>query len=228
MGLEAIEFELPLQTLTVRHPLSEGRCACMSKMDAQYIQLTNDVLAVNYWGELLTVELLATLLRRRPSREFAQIVVRQLMDETRHANVTRALLLERGRDPVREDSVAEFTYHKLFREWSEGSVEDVLTFLGSNERSSSRNFSSLIKVGIAAGDDSLVSIYSEILNDEVKHAYDVFALLPDTAATKAVCDRADEAMQAALNMRYARLVMSYPAAFGRKSKTAARGASPLR
>ncbi len=196
----------------------------MLKLDEKYVQLTNDVLAVNYWGELLTVELLAGLLRRRPSAEFAGIVVRQLMDETRHANVTRALLLERGRDPVREDGVAEFTYHKLFREWSKGSVEEVLTFLGSNERSSSRNFSSLIKVGIAAGDEQLVTIYSEILNDEVKHAYSIFDRVPDTAETRALSAQANAAMKAALNLRYAKLVMAYPEAFGRRSGPALRAA----
>jgi Ferritin-like domain len=198
----------------------------MRKLDEKYIRLTNDVLAVNYWGELLTVELLAGLLRRRPSHEFSEIVVRQLMDETRHANVTRALLLERGRDPVREDGVAEFTYHKLFREWSKGSVEEVLTFLGSNERSSSRNFSSLIKVGISAGDEQLVTIYSEILNDEVKHAYNIFDRVPDTPETRALSDQANAAMKAALNLRYAKLVQAYPEAFGRGSKSAAKVAGP--
>lgn len=198
----------------------------MSKLDETYLHLTNDVLAVNYWGELLTVELLAGLLRRRPSHEFSQIVVRQLMDETRHANVTRTLLLERGRDPVRDDGVAEFTYHRLFREWSKGSVEEVLTFLGSNERSSSRNFSSLIKVGVAAGDEQLVGIYSEILNDEVKHAFSIFERVPDTAETKALCDKANAAMKAALNLRYAKLVKAYPEAFGWKSRPAARGVGP--
>jgi hypothetical protein len=198
----------------------------MQKLDDKYVQLTNDVLAVNYWGELLTVELLAGLLRRRPSHEFAGIVVRQLMDETRHANVTRALLLERGRDPVREDGVAEFTYHKLFREWSKGSIEEVLTFLGTNERSSSRNFSSLIKVGVAAGDDQLVTIYSEILNDEVKHAYNIFDRIPDTAETRALCDQANAAMKAALSLRYAKLVKAYPKAFGRPPSPAAATARP--
>jgi hypothetical protein len=193
----------------------------MSNMDAAYIQLVNDVLAVNYWGELLTVELLASLYRRDSTRGFRPLIARQLMDETRHANLTRALLLERGRDPVREDGVSEFTYHELFREWSKRSVDEALIFLGSNERSSSRNFSSLIKVGLTAGDEQLVAIYSEILNDEVKHAANIFDRIPDTPEAKAVLEKANGAMKAAFNLRYVNLLAAYPEAF-RRAKSAKR------
>ena len=190
-------------------------------MDAAYSQLVNNVLAVNYWGELLTVELLAGLSRRSAASPFRPIIARQLMDETRHANLTRALLLERGRDPIREDGVSEFTYHELFREWSKRSIDEVLIFLGSNERSSSRNFSSLIKVGLAAGDEQLVTIYSEILNDEVKHAANIFERVPDTPETKTILEQATAAMKAGFNLRYVNLFAAYPEAF-RRAKPAKR------
>jgi hypothetical protein len=186
-----------------------------------YIQLTNDVLAVNYWGELLTVELLSGLLERDLSAERQALVARQLMDETRHANITRSFLQERGRDPIRDDSVLDFTYHRLFRDYAARSVEDVLTFLGSNERSSSRNFSALVKVGMAACDEALVALYSEILNDEVTHAHNIFASLPDTAEVKALADQAQTAMRSTFNRRYGKLVLAYPEIFGVKNKTAA-------
>jgi len=190
----------------------------MLKLNDKYVQLSNAVLAVNYWGELLTVELLAGLLRREMGYDFRDIISRQLMDETRHANVTRALLLERGRDPIRDDGVIEFTYHKLFGEWSQRPYEEVLTFLGSNEKSSSRNFSSLVKVGTAAGDEQLVTVYSEILNDEVNHSHNIFLALPDTPEIQNLSQQAAAAMKAAFSKRYAKLVLAYPDAFGLKPK----------
>lgn len=184
-------------------------------LDDEYIQLINDVVAVNYYGELLTVELLSGLLRQSKAPYYRDILARQLMDETRHANVTRELLLKRGRDPIREDSVVEFTYHHLFREWSKLDFEEVLACLGANERSSSRNFATLIKVGNEAGDRELAAIYSEILNDESNHAHHIFAALPDTPVIRGVAERATAAMHACFNLRYARLRLVYPAAFGR-------------
>ena len=190
----------------------------MSKLSEDYVRLTNDVLAVNYWGELLTVELLSGLLKRDVLPSYQTLIARQLMDETRHANVTRAFLRERGRDPAVDDSVAEFTYRHLFLEWSKRSPEDVLVFLGSNERSSSRNFSSLIRVGQTNADEQLIAIYSEILNDEVNHSHNIFEALPKTPEVELLSEQAAAAMRAAFNKRYGRLVMAYPQAFGVKPK----------
>lgn len=188
----------------------------MAKLSEEYIRLTNDVIAVNYWGELLTVELLSGLLKRDLPPAFQSIIPRQLMDETRHANVTRAFLRERGRDPVAEDGVAEFTYDHLFREWSDRSVEEILVFLGCNERSSSRNFSSLVRVGMAEEDEALVTIYSEILNDEVNHAHNIFHTLPDAQQPPGLVEQAEAAMRSAFNKRYGRLLLAYPSQFGVK------------
>lgn len=185
----------------------------MQKLDETYVRLTNDVLAVNYWGELLTVELLSGLLRRELTGDMTRLVTRQMMDETRHANVTRSLLNERGRDPLRDDGVAEFTYHKLFREWAGRSIEETLTFLGTNETSSSRNFSTLVRVGLAQGDEQLVTLYSEILNDEVNHAHNIFDLLDGTPGLEEHRELADAQMKRAMNMRYLRLAAAFPDAF---------------
>ena len=189
----------------------------MSQLDQTYVELTNDVLAVNYWGELLTVELLSGLLRRDLPAELSRLVSRQLMDETRHANITRAFLIQRDRDPIRDDGVVEFTYHNLFLQWAERSLEETLAFLGSNERSSSRNFGSLIRVGKAANDMPMVAIYSEILNDEASHAHNIFEILKGAPGVEEWSALAHQQMNASFNLRYAKLVMAYPRAFPRRT-----------
>ena len=180
----------------------------------RYIQLTNDVLVVNYWGELLAVELLAALLAQENSYAYRKLLTRQLLDETRHANITREFLLDRGRDPIRDDTVAASTYAKLFEEWVSKSFEEALTFLGTNERSSSRNFASLIKVGQGADDEPLVSLYSEILGDEANHARNIFAALPKSDELAHASAGASAQMKATFNLPYGKLAQAYPDAFG--------------
>lgn len=184
-------------------------------MDDRYIALTNNVLNVNYWGEVLAVELLAHLLSGRPTDDFTRLITRQLMDETRHANVTRALLLDRGTDPIRQGGPEEFTYNRLFTQWRGRSVEEVLLFIGTNERVATRNFSSLIRVGRHEGDDALVGLYSEILNDEVKHTHDVFDTVPETAANAAAITEAETDLSGAFSRRYMELGAAYRSAFTR-------------
>jgi hypothetical protein len=178
----------------------------------EHSELVNDVLVTNYFGELLTVELLSRFLQRFGSWSEA-LTTRQLMDEARHAHVTRALLRERGCDPQRGHDVTAFTYHQLFAAWSMRSAEEMLAFLGQNERSSSRNFAALIRVGEAAGDDALVGVYGEILNDESNHARSIFAALPDTDEIRALARTAEHEMRATFNFGYARLAAAYPEAF---------------
>ena len=181
-------------------------------MEAAYIDLMNQVLSVNYYGEVLTVELLAHSMASPSGYRYRSLLARQLVDETRHANMTRALLLDRGFDPLREDQRTEFTFHELFGTYG-GRDEVTLAFLGENERLSSRNFSRLVRIARANEDAPVAKLYSEILNDEVNHAANLFEVLPSGSELIAQTrDEARRAMAKRLNFRYLRLFTAYPAA----------------
>lgn len=147
-------------------------------LSAEYVHLLNRVLAVNYYGEVMTVEVLSDLLRKGTHDRYRSMIVRQLLDETRHANITRKLLLERGLDPLVESSRSDFTFAKLFLEFAARGGDHVLVFLGENENLSSRNFSTLIRIATRQGDTLTTSLYSEILNDEVRHSHAIRSALP--------------------------------------------------
>ncbi|MCA9729591.1 MAG: ferritin-like domain-containing protein [Candidatus Eisenbacteria bacterium] len=182
-------------------------------MNETYLRLTSDVLAVNYYGEVLTIELISDLLARSEYRRYRGILSRQLLDETRHANITRALLRERDRDPLVHDARSDFTYHALFEEFARRGGDAVLAFLGENETISSRNFSQLIRIADRHHDDELVALYSEILNDEVTHANTILgALPPHDPMVEAVRREARQRMARTLNMRYLRLWNAEPKA----------------
>jgi hypothetical protein len=182
-------------------------------VDKGYVELCNDVLAVNYYGEVLTVELMSRLLAQRAYDKYRQILARQLLDETRHANLTRRLLLSRGRDPLRTDDPSVFTFEKQFEEFGGRGGDATLAFLAENERISSRNFDLIIRIARQNGDEEMASLYGEILNDEVAHSHNLLAALPQNdPAVLAVREEAREQMRRCLSLRYMRFVAAYPLA----------------
>jgi hypothetical protein len=179
-------------------------------LDVRFVHQLNDVVAVNYYGEVLAVELISKLLTDKHFYRYREILSRQLVDETRHANITRKFLLARGRDPLRDDRPGDFTFSEIFRDFMARGGEGVLALLGENEKISSRNFTNLIQIGAAQHDEELVSLYSEILNDEVTHTTQIFKWLPqnDPAIDKAR-DEARKRMTETFNPRYLRLFARY-------------------
>lgn len=186
----------------------------LRNLSEDYVELSNRVLAVNYYGELVTAELIARLISRGKLYGYRDLLARQLLDETRHANVTRELSRLRGRDPLREDSRVEFTFLELFRDFSQRTDEEILAFLGENEIVSSRNFSQLIRIADGRGDTPLVGLYSEILNDEVTHSTSILSRLPiNDPHIESVRAEARARMKKAFNWHYARLLLAFsPAA----------------
>jgi hypothetical protein len=178
-------------------------------MDDAYVALLNGVLAVNYYGEVLTVEILSRLLGGAIGHRYRDLLARQLLDETRHANITRKLMLERGRDPLRDARREDFTFYSLFREFADRD-EETLAFLGENEALSARNFNRIIGLAREAEDSAVVSMYSEILNDEVNHSTALFKAIPNDAATAAVRATAKARMRRALSFPYLQLFTAFP------------------
>ncbi len=178
-------------------------------MDPAYRQRMNDVLAVNFYGEVLTLELLARLLSSPVAPRYRTLLTRQLLDETRHAHAIRALLRTRGRDPVHDDGETDFTFHRVFHDYGRGSVEEALACVAENERLSSRNFSQILKIAEAADDGEVVSLYREILADEINHSSALMAVLPDDPAVLAARADARGRMERAFSPRYLALFAAH-------------------
>jgi hypothetical protein len=179
-------------------------------MDPPYIELMNEVLAVNYFGEVLTVELISNLIKQNGYYRYHSLLTRQLLDETRHANITRKLLLDRGHDPLRDNRLTDFTFHDIFRDFMGRGGDAVLALLGENERISSGNFERLVRIAKTQGDDTLVSLYSEIVNDEVTHTKQIFRWLPkDDPAVEKAREEGRTRMQKSFNPKYLRLFSRY-------------------
>ncbi len=177
--------------------------------DSAYLQRMNDVLAVNFYGEVLTLELLARLLSSPLAPRYRSLLTRQLLDETRHAHAIRALLQSRGRDPVREDGETAFTFHEVFQSFGRGSVEEALACVAENERISSRNFSQILRIAEAEGDGALHSLYREILADEINHSNALMAVLPDDPAVLAARKDARARMERSMSPRYLALYAAH-------------------
>ncbi len=155
-------------------------------LDEAYVQHMNDVLAVNYFGEVLALELLARVLSTREAAPYRTLLGRQVVDEARHASAVRSLLRSRGRDPLRDDAETDFTYHRVFADHGQGSVEEALACVAENERLSARNFGQLLRIADGVGDSEVASLYREILVDEINHSTGLIAALPDEPAVRAV------------------------------------------
>ncbi len=181
----------------------------MGVLDNDYLQRMNDVLAVNYYGEVLTLELLAKLLASAASAPFRTLLSRQLLDETRHAHAIRALLRQRGRDPVVDDRETDFTFHQVFLDHGRGSVEEALACVAENERLSARNFSQILCIADAVGDKAVGSLYREILADEIRHSNGLMAVLPDEPSVRAARQDARIRMERALSERYLALYAAH-------------------
>jgi demethoxyubiquinone hydroxylase (CLK1/Coq7/Cat5 family) len=187
-------------------------------VDDAYLQRMNAVLAVNYYGEVLTLELLARLLASPESRPYRSLLGRQLMDETRHAHAVRALLLSRGRDPVRDDSETDFTFHQVFLDYGRGSVQEAMACIAENERLSARHFSQILRIAEAVGDTELSSLYREILADEINHSNGLMAVLTTEPAVVAVRKSARTRMERGISGRYLALYAAHhPAWLARQS-----------
>lgn len=177
--------------------------------DPAYLQRMNDVLAVNYYGEVLTLELLARLLSSPLAPRYRTLLTRQLLDEARHAHAVRALLQARGRDPVRDDGETDFTFHQIFHDFGRGSVEEALACVAENERLSSRNFSQILRIVDAVDDAPVRSLYREILADEINHSNALMAVLPDDPAVMAARQDARTRMERTMSPRYLALYAAH-------------------
>lgn len=168
--------------------------------------LVSEVLAVNYYGEVLTTELLAHLLATPQGQERAALLTRQLLDETRHAHLTRSLLLSRGYDPLERDARDAFTFAQVFESFARRPADEVLAFLAENERLAAAHFHRLIELGRKLQDAELVALYSEITTDEVNHANALLSSLDGSdPRLRGVRAEARSAMQRCVNLRYLRL-----------------------
>lgn len=179
-------------------------------LDEKYIGLMNKVLAVNYYGEVWAIEILANLLAN-PWYDFLKpTLTRQLLDETRHANATRTLLCMRGRDPLLVDRRSDFTFHEVFRDFSSRRGWAPLALLTENEAGSSRTFSQLLRIARSLGDHEVASLYDEILRDESSHATTIAGRLPaDDCEVLAARTEARDRMQKARSLRYLALFAAY-------------------
>ena len=169
----------------------------------------NAVLAVNYYGEVLTLELLARLLASPASAPYRSLLSRQLVDETRHAHAVRALLQSRGRDPVQDDGEVDFTFHQVFQDFGRGSVEEALACVAENERLSARSFSQILRIADDVGDSAVQSLYREILADEINHSNGLMAILPDDPAVLAARKDARTRMERGVSQRYLALYAAH-------------------
>jgi len=177
--------------------------------DPAYLQRMNDVLAVNYYGEVLTLELLARLLASPLAARHRTLLTRQLLDENRHAHAVRALLRSRGRDPVVDDRETDFTFHGVFQDFGQGSVEEALACVAENERLSSRNFSQILRIADAVDDPQVRSLYREILADEINHSNALMAVLPDDPAVIEARRDARTRMERSMSPRYLALYAAH-------------------
>ena len=178
--------------------------------DPRYRALMSDVLAVNYWGEVLTLELLARALAAGPPDPWRAMMSRQLLDETRHANLTRRLLLDRGVEP-RLGERGDFTFHGVFMDYGRRGLTEALACVGENERLSARHFGQLVRIAQEAGDGEVVSLYREILVDEITHSQNILAALPaDVPAVTAAREDARGRMERAFSEPYLRLYALHP------------------
>jgi hypothetical protein len=175
-----------------------------------YLEAVSRVLLVNYYGEILTLEILSRLARDTKNAAYQRLLATHVPDEVRHAERTKALLLQRGVDPQRDGSPTEFTYHQLFTELGRGEPGAVLALLGENEALSAAHFGELLRIGRAQGDAGLVALYEEIRADELAHSRSIFQVLPkDDAAIAQARQRARQGLAACVNRHYATLLANY-------------------
>jgi hypothetical protein len=190
-------------------------------LSPKYVELMNRVLGLNYYGEVFAIDLLARVLARDDGYAHRELLARQLLDETRHANLIRALLRSRGRDPLLADRRADFTYHRIFADFARRGSGHILALLGENESLSSRTFSQILRIARASGDAETASLYEEILNDEALHCRSLLRLVPDADdELRAARDEARSRMQEAISLRYVALFAAFPPPKGAASARA--------
>lgn len=177
-------------------------------MDARYSALMNKVLISNYWGEVVTAEVLARLLEGEVPDGARAALERLLSDEKRHAEKVRGLLLSRGEDPLKADRTA-FAYLGLFEDYGLRPKEQ-LPFLAEFERLSGPTFGGLVRVARKVDDAELVKVYAEILRDEVGHSRVLDSCLPESEKKSAVRDEALRRMRQVMNWDYMRLYLEFP------------------
>jgi hypothetical protein len=181
-------------------------------MDEAYLTRLTEVLVSNYWGEVLIAELISKLLQQRDCYRHRQVLARLLLDETRHANLLRSLLHVRGRIGRLQVGRHAFVYHRLFQQLRAEDVAGTLIFLTEFEAQSGPTFHGLIQLGLRRGDHALATLYSEILNDEVRHAGLLEGCLPvRSPASEALRAQARKRFRGVLNRAYLELYASQAA-----------------
>ncbi len=163
----------------------------------------NEVLSVNYYGELLAIDLLGRAVGSGVSRD---LLLRQQHDEARHAEQTRVLLLARGYDPDLQDSPAIFSFAPVFAEYTGGGPLPALACLCENEILASRNFRLLARIAGAFGDTEVEALYRAIAVEEAGHAAALAAALPDDPDVAASRAAARVQMERVVSDRYLRLL----------------------
>lgn len=180
-------------------------------MDETYRARMSRVLVSNYWGELLLVEVFASLFARPEFYAHRAVLARLLVDETRHAHLIRRLLTRRGHDPHAEGGPESFAYRRLFQSCNERDATALLALLLEFERQSGPTFRRFMRVAERYADAELVSTYSEILNDEVRHGTCLNACLRESVGKggaerlRAARHASAQELQKTFNRRYLEL-----------------------
>lgn len=169
----------------------------------RYRHAMNEVLSVNYYGELLAIELLERAAGTGLSRD---LLLRQQREEARHAEQTRTLLLARGYDPDVVDAPAAFSFAPVFTLYMGGDALPALACLCENEILAARNFRLLARIARSFGDAEVEGMYRTIAVEEAGHAAALAAALPDDADVVAARASSRARMERVVSVRYLRLL----------------------